>query len=813
MAKHKPLAAKKLRNVYDPNKFWFESTEELAPPEFSVLAQKRAVEAINFGMGMGGLDHNVYVAGPREAGMGHITRSLISDRARREPPPPDWVYVHNFKDPDRPRALQLPQGRASEFAKEMAELIEDVKTEIPELFESEDYSTRRDEVAKRFHTERTNILQGLEEQVKAEGFILNISQVGMVIIPAKEDKPLEEADLAAMNDEDKEALRERSNQLQTEMGQAVRRIRKMEKGLKEQLKDLDRRVALFAVGHMIDELQEKYADQKPVLGYLKEVKNDIIINIDDFKQKGGGQQAGPFPMPSQEVNLTRYEVNVLVDNSGLEGAPVIFETNPSFTNLFGSMERKAQFGALFTDFTMLRAGALHRANGCYLILRTLDLLKWWVSYEALKRALRTKEINIEDASEIYGLITTKGMKPEPLPMNVKVILMGDPIYYQLLYAHDEAFAKLFKVKAHLDHQIERKQKTIKDFALFVRRIVDEHGLLQVHKSGVARLVDKASKVAASQEKMTLQLAEIADIIREADYCAREAKSDLIRAEHVHEAIRQKTYRCNLYEERLQEYILKDVINIQTKGTSVGQVNGLSVYMLGDYAFGRPSRITATVSPGKGGTVSIDRESKMSGNIHTKGVLILGGYLRGAYAQETPLSLTASLAFEQSYGMVDGDSASGAELYAILSAVTNLDLAQGIACTGAISQKGELQAIGGVNEKIEGHFEVCQARGLTGEQGVIIPKSNSRDLMLKPEVVEACEAGKFHVWAVDHVDKAMEILTGLPAGKPRKDGTYHPDSIHGRVMARLKELAEKAKALVEEEKKTEEEEGGCASCGA
>lgn len=812
MAKYKPLKISQLRKVFDPEKLWFDTTAEVDPPPHGVMGQERAVDALDFGMGMNGSDYNVYVAGPREAGMGYISKALVSSRAKKESAPPDWAYVHNFKNPDAPTALRLRQGQAAEFVNDMDELIDDVKTEIPEIFESDDYSARRDELVKRFGEERTKILGELEEKVKAEGFLLNMSQVGMMIVPAKDEGPLDEADLAKMSDDEKEALKEKSNLLQTEMTQAVRVIKKMEKGLRGQLKDLDRRVALFAVGHLIDELQEKYSDQKSVLAYLKAVKDDIILNIDDFKQKQQ-QQVGPFPVPQQEVNLSRYEVNALVDNSECEGAPVVVESNPTFANLFGTMERRAQFGALFTDFTMIRPGSIHRANGGYLIIRVTDLLKWWISYEALKRSLQHKEIYIEDPAEMLGFMTTKGMKPEPIPLDVKVILLGDPMYYQLLYAYDEAFAKLFKVKAHLDTQASRKQARIREFSTFLRQVIDEHDLLQADRTGVAALIEDSSVRAGTQDKLTLQLGEVADLIREADYWARKGKAETIGGEHVNKAIDAKMRRANLYEERLHEVIIKDIIHVATKGHEVGQVNGLSVFMMGDYAFGRPSRITATVSLGKGGAVSIDRESKMSGSIHTKGVLILEGYLRGKYAQNIPLSLTATLAFEQSYGMVDGDSASGAEAYAIISALADLPINQGIACTGAISQRGELQAIGGVNHKIEGHFRVCQSRGLTGEQGVIIPKSNIRDLMLRQEVIDAVEEGKFSIWAVDAIDKAMDILMGVPAGKLRKDGTYPPKSIHGLAMAKLEEMAEKVKGQPNGDRpKGGDDAPACASCG-
>lgn len=811
MPAHKPLAVKKLRNVYDPEKLGFESTEQISDQKHTIIGQERAVKALRFGIGMPGHDYNIYVAGPREAGMGYLTRTLVVEQAKKQPAPSDWVYVHNFKDPDQPRALKLEKGAAQGFAKSVSELIEMIKNEIPEIFESEDYSQRRDELIKKFHAERSSVLSELEEKVKAEGFILNVSQVGMVIMPARDDKPMDEADLAELDDEAKENLRTRSNELQTEMNQSVRRIKNLEKDLKNQMKDLDKRVALYAVGHLIDDLQEKYNNNKAVLTYLKEVKDDVILNIDDFKSKSSHSQ-GPLPMPPQEVNLTRYEVNVLVDNSEAVGAPVVFEPNPSYTNLFGSMERRAQYGALFTDFTMIRPGALHRANGGYLLIKAIDLLKWWISYEGLKRSLKEREIRLEDPAEMLGFITTKGMKPEAIPLDVKVIIMGDPMYYHLLYAHDEAFAKLFKVKAHLSDQTDRLSKHVREFTRFLCRVVEDNKLPHIHKSGVSQLIDNASRLADSQDKLTLQLGEVSDLLREAGHWAREDKAELIEAKHVDRAVDEKRLRCNLYEERIQEVMEKDIIHVPTKGVEVGQVNGLSVYSLGDYSFGRPSRITANVSIGKSGAVSIDRESKMSGSIHTKGVLVLEGYLRGKYAQDAPLTLTASLCFEQSYGMVDGDSASGAELYAIISALTGLPIRQGVACTGAISQKGELQAIGGVNQKIEGQFALCNSRKLTGEQGVIIPKANVRNLMLRQEVIEAVEAGKFNIWAVDKVDHAMEILMDVTAGTIRKDGTYPPKSIHGLAAARLAEMAKKGKDAGNGKPKTEAPAPACETCG-
>jgi len=783
--KYRPLDPGQLRKRCDPDSLGFENSAELASAPVRVLAQERAVKALTFGMGLGGLDFNVYVAGPSKTGLTYITRTLVEEEAKKKGVPRDWCYVYNFHGPDQPQALSLPAGKGKELKKDIEELIRDIRNDIPEVFESDDFSKKKEEFLRNFNQERSLLLAALEETVLAEGFLLNVSQVGMVIMPAKEGQPLDEETLKSLDEEQKKGLRVKSEHLQVEMNNVVRKIRALEKDLRKQLKDLDQQIALYAVGHRIEDLQEKYQGHSEVLKYLQEIKEDVIKNIDDFKSKPG--TAGPFPTPLMEPSFARYEVNVLVDHSETQGAPVVYETNPTYLNLFGSIEKKAQFGALFTDFTMIRPGALHRANGGYLIIKVLDLLRSYFSWEALKRSLKNKHILIEDLGEQLGLSATKSLKPEPIPLGIKIILIGDPTLYHLLYTWDQDFPKIFKIKAQLDDEMDRQEVQLGDYAAYMAQCCQERRLRPMHKTGAARLIEYSSELTGRNFKLSLRMAEINDLLQEADCWAGQAESPVIRGEDVEKAIAEKIFRSNLYEEKIQEAMALGDLKIETAGFKTGQVNGLSVYNLGDYSFGRPSRITANISLGKEGVVNIERESKLSGNLHTKGVMILSGYLKEKYARDQPLSLSASLAFEQSYGMVDGDSASGAELLALLSALVQTPLFQGIAVTGSVSQKGEMQPIGGVNQKIEGFFEVCKIRGLTGQQGVVIPEANIKDLMLKKEVIEAVEKGRFQVYAITEIEEGLEILTGKKAGRRKKDGSYPQNSLNARIETRLSQM--------------------------
>jgi lon-related putative ATP-dependent protease len=794
------LKPESLRAIVDPDSLGFETTLDVTPLKEKVVGQDRAVHALEFGLGVKDLEYNIFVAGPPRAGKTETIMAYVQELAAKEPTPPDWIYVHNFKDPERPQTLSLPTGKGRGLKADMEELISTLRVHIPEVFESEDYSNRRESLMRGFTQERNAILQGLDAKAGEEGFILNISPTGLMIFPGKDGKPLIEEELKALSDEEREALRQKSATLHTEMNEVIRKIRKMEKEYQEKEKKLDQDVALYVVGHHMEELREKYKDLSQVMDYLKDVQEDILKNIDDLKRRPG--TPAPFPFPTPEPSFTQYQVNVFVDHSETKGAPVVMEVNPTYSNLFGAVERRAQFGALVTDFTLIRAGAVQRANGGYLILEALDLLRWYFSYEALKRCLKNGEIKIEDPMEMFGLITTRTLQPQPIPLNIKVILIGDPYVYQILYIYDEDFHKFFKIKAHFDWRMRKNDDHVQKFCELVAGYCQEQKLMALHKTGMARLIEYAGELAGHQQKLTLQLMEVLDALKEANYWARTNTHEVIFGSDVEKAIQEKTYRADLPEEKMQEFIDEGMLFIETEGTVVGQMNGLSVYGLGDHVFGRPSRITATVSLGKEGVVAIDREAQLAGNIHNKGVLILAGYLKSRFAQDKPLTLSASLTFEQSYGMVEGDSASMAELVTLVSALADVPLAQNLAMTGSVSQRGEAQPIGGVNWKIEGFYKVCKARGLDGKQGVIIPKANVQDLMLKKEVVDAVQDGKFHIWAVGHADEALELLTGMPAGQRRPDGTFEPDTVNAKVDQKLRQMMELARELMKEKEEKE-----------
>uniref|UniRef100_A0A7C3V9I4 endopeptidase La n=1 Tax=Desulfobacca acetoxidans TaxID=60893 RepID=A0A7C3V9I4_9BACT len=789
------LKPENLRAEVDLNDLGFETTADLAPLKFKVVAQDRAQRALEFGLGIKDHEYNIYVAGPRHARKTETIKDYVSELAAKEPCPPDFLYVHNFKEPERPRSLVLPAGRGRTLKTDMEELLANLRMRVPEVFESEEYASRRENLVRQFTQERNAILQELDAKATQEGFILNISPTGLMLFPGKDGKPMSEEELKALTEEQRESLRQRSNVLHEEMNEAILKIRRMEKEFQEAERKLDQDIAHAVVSQYLEDLVDKYQDLPPVIEYLREVETDILKNIEDFKKKPGAPSPFPFPLP--EPSFTQYQVNLFVDNSEGKGAPVILENNPNYSNLFGGVERRAQFGALVTDFTLIRPGSLHRANGGYLILTMIDLLRWFFSYEALKRCLKDREIKIEDLAEQMGFIAARTLQPQPIPLRIKVILIGDPYLYQLLYIYDDDFGKLFKIKAQFDWEMKKTPEHLQDFCAVVAAYCQDEKLLPIHKTGMARLIEHAQELAGSQNKLTLQLKEVLDVVKEANFWAKSNEHQVIFGTDIERAIEEKIYRSDLPEEKLQDFIDEGMLFIETAGGVVGQVNGLSVYTLGDHAFGRPSRITATYALGKEGVVAIDREAKMAGNIHNKGVLILSGFLKSRFAKDKPLTLSASLTFEQSYGMVEGDSASAAELLALLSVLADVPLKQNIAITGSVSQRGEVQPIGGVNWKIEGFYKVCKARGLDGTQGVIIPKANVKDLMLKKEVVNAVKDGKFHVWAVGSVDEALELLTGLPAGRRLPDGTWEPDTVNYKVDQTLRRLMEMAREFMKE----------------
>jgi lon-related putative ATP-dependent protease len=799
------LPVEKLRWVCDPQVMGCNTSEEMKTLE-TIIGQERAVRSLQFGLGIKELGFNIYVAGLPGTGRTTAVERFLEEVAREKAIPHDWCYVNNFRDSYRPRALRLPPGRARELRADMKRLVAGARGELQRVFESEEYTARKEEITQSFQQRRDDILSQMNERAQEEGFLIRVSPIGLMTLPLKQGKPLSEEEFMRLGSQEREKIAQKQKELQSELEAIVRQGRAVEKSASEELQKLDQEVALYSLSHLIQDLKEKYQDVPQVVTYLEEVKDDILENLSQFRAEPGEQQPSlPFPVPApRETPFRKYEVDVLVDNSELEGAPVVVEMNPTYSNLFGRIEQEARFGALVTDFTLIRDGSLHRANGGYLVLPVDEMLRNPFSWDSLKRALRDREITIEDVGERLGFITTKSLRPEPIPLDVKVILIGHPQFYHLLRAFDEHFSELFKIKADFDTQMDRTEENIRDYAAFVGSVCEEENLRHLDNSALVKIVEHGSRLAADQEKLSARFGEIADVIREASYYATQESLTYVTGAHITKAIDERFYRSSLTQERIQEMIERGTIKIDVTGERVGQVNGLSVLELGDISFGRPSRITASIGLGREGLVDIEREAKLGGPIHTKGVMILSGYLLEKYTQDKPLSLSARLVFEQSYSGVEGDSASSTELYAILSGLSHLPIKQGIAVTGSVNQKGEVQAIGGVNEKIEGFFEVCKANGLSGEQGVIIPESNVTNLMLKEEVVEAVKEGKFHVWPVKNIDEGIEILTGVKAGQRQDDGTFEERTINDRVDKRLRELAEALKEFARPaEKKAEE----------
>ncbi|MBC7252069.1 MAG: AAA family ATPase [Anaerolineae bacterium] len=799
------LSADEVRRTCPVELFDFEHTGELAVAD-EIIGQPRATRAIDFGIDIASPGYNVYVLGPAGTGRTTTIQRFLERRAAKGPVPDDWCYVYNFDEPSRPRALRLPPGTAVRLRADMERLVDHLRLEIPRAFESEEYEKTRNQIAAELQKAQEEELSALGQKAGQLGFGLMRTASGLVPVPVVNGQPMTPQAYNALPAEERARLTDIRRQLEEELNDAGRRIREREREARQKAQELDRQVASFACGPLIDELQETYQDLPEVVDYLEAVRQDIIERVTDFlprKEEEAAAQAGDVLAGAPGPRLTRYKVNVLVDRSGLKGAPVVVEPTPTYYNIVGRVEQKAHMGMMVTDFTLIKPGALHRANGGYLVLNIQDVLSESFTWEALKRALRNAEIRIEELGGQYRLFALSTLEPEPIPLQVKVILLGSPTLYYLLYGQDEDFRKLFKVRADFAVEMDRNEENISEYVQFIATRCAEEGLRHFDRSGVARVVEYGSRLVEDQNKLSTRFGDIADLIREASYWASRNGHELVTTEDVERAIQEKVYRANMVEERIQEHIRDGTILIDTTGEVVGQVNGLSVYNLGGYSFGRPSRITARTYAGKGGVVHIEREVKLSGPIHDKGVMILSGYLGGQYAQERPLSLSASLTFEQMYDEVDGDSASSAELYALLSSLSGLPLKQSIAVTGSVDQRGEVQAVGGVTYKVEGYFDVCRARGLTGDQGVIIPRQNVRNLMLRQDVVEAIREGKFHIYPVASVDEGLEILTGREAGVRGEDGTFPEGTVHFLVEQRLRKLAEAERP--EEEQRRESEE--------
>jgi len=797
--KAKELSYKELRREFDLSKLKYETTDQILEVE-EIIGQERAIRAIEFGLNIESPGYNIYVTGISDSGRTSTVQNILHKAASGKDSPPDWCYVHNFENPDQPIAISLPPGKGRVFKKDMEELINTLKKEIPKAFRSENYKERRTSLLKKYEKEKKAILSQTEEQAQKRGFKILRTPFGFTTIPIKENgEPLKEEEYEALSREEKEKIQNNMAAIQKEIAQTFEKVNELDKKAKDTINEFNRKVARFVVKQNIKTLEEKYIESPPVDQYLRNVATDILDNIDDFFKEE--QKSTPKISIPEEDRFTRYQVNLIVDNSQTKGAPVVIETNPTYGNMFGRIERKIQFGAFITDFTKIKAGAIHRANGGYLVVDVKRVLMYPFVWDTLKRILRNKEIKIEDVGEQYGFFSTSGLKPAPIPLNVKVVMIGRNEIFNLLHYYDENFKKIFKVRADFDWETKSNGLAITRCAQFLCKLCNKEKLRHFDKTGLAAILEYSSRLAENQEKLSLLFGKIANIAREANYWAKIQNNQYITRENVEKALEEMEYRNNIIEDKISEMIREGTLYIDTEGAKVGQVNGLSVYHYGEFIFGKPSRITAQTFMGNKGVINIEREAKLSGKTHDKGVLILSGYLGGKYGEKTPLTLYATLTFEQSYSYVEGDSASAAELFAILSSLSGLPIKQGIAVTGSVNQKGEIQPIGGVNEKIESFFDACKEKGLTGEQGVIIPSSNVKNLMLKKEVVEAVKQGKFHIYPIKTVDEGMEILTGISAGERGKDGLFPEGTVNRRVEDKLSYLLreqEKLRKMAEKE---------------
>lgn len=783
------LPAEKYRKVCDPGKIEVHSTDEMRKLD-EIIGQDRALRALKFGLEIKEQGFNVFVAGMPGTGRKTAVGDYVNILAKTKPRAEDWVYVNNFTNPAEPNAIKLPAGRGKKFAEDMDALISEVRRIVPRIFESDDYAARKEAALRSIEEQKAKLFAEINASAQQQGFIIQSSPMGLLTIPVMNGRPLREEDFVALPHQTKDEIQRRREKLNADLRQAFRGMRELDGKVSEAIAKLNRDVAQMSVGPLIQDLREKYSDLREIDAYMTAVQNDILDNLDQFAAEG--QQPQPqFPF-FREMPFRKYEVNVIVDNSRLDGAPVVIEHTPSYQNLIGKIEKEVQFGIVSTDFSMIRAGSLHKANGGYLIIPVEDLLRNPFAWEGFKTALKTGAVTIEEPGERMGLIATKGLKPEPIPLNFKAILIGTPLIYQMLLSLDPDFKELFKVKADFDVTMERTPENVKKYTAFMCTFCHKSGLKHLDRGAVAKIVEYGSRLTEDQEKLSTRFGSIADIIRESNFYATQEGSEYIMARHVNKTLEEIVYRSNLVQEKIQEYIRRGIFLIDTEGAKVGQVNGLSVISLGDFSFGRPSKVTASIGVGREGIIDIEREASMGGPIHTKGVMILGGYLSNKYAQDKPLSLAARLVFEQSYEGVEGDSASSTELYAILSALSGLPVNQALAVTGSVNQKGEVQAIGGVNEKIEGFFEICKAKGLTGSQGVLIPASNVQNLMLKEEVIEAAKAKKFSIYPISTVDEGIEVLTGVRAGSRLADGSFEEGTVNFLVDKRLREMAEKLK---------------------
>ena len=777
------LKPKDLYKICNPELFKFQSTADIKPLK-GIIGQDRAVRSLLFGLDMDYQGYNIYLSGAYGIGKTTLARDQVEEMARKRPVPSDWCYVFNFNKPDSPRALELQTGLGKQFKKDIEQQVDKVIKKTFKALEGEVFEYKRNDINAQFMEQTNALYLQVEEQARQMGFAISRSEQGINSIPLRDGEVLSQEAYMSLSENERAEIMRKSAIVQEKINEAFRQYKDMEKMIKERYRQLEQETARSVATPNFVYLFDRYRDHQQIIEYIQELQQDLLTNIETFVKQDDNNPWSFLRHGDRRSLLKRYLVNLMVDNSELQHAPVVFETNPTYANLFGQIEYESEFGILATDFSKIKAGSIHRANGGYLILHMYDLAKNYYIWDTLKRVLKNNEITVESISRMFGISNSETLQPEPIPINIKVIIIGEPFYYYLLYNNDEEFQKLFKIKADFDIDMQRSRSHINEYAQFISSVCEEENLRHFDRGAVARVIEYGSRMVDHQNKLSTQFNKLVEIIYEANYWAQKDHSDLVKEKHVKNAIKEKRYRSSMIEERIQEQIKHQILMIDVYGHKVGQINGLAVYEMGEHLFGRPVRITAKTFMGESGLVNIEREIRMSGSIHSKGVLTLNGYMGAQYAQDKPLSLTASLTFEQSYQGIEGDSASSAELYALLSSLAGVDLYQGIAVTGSVNQNGEIQPVGGVNQKIEGFYQVCKDRGLDGKQGVIIPRQNVVNLMLDDEIAEAVREKKFHIWAVKDINEGLEILTGLPAGQADHQGNFPPDSVHGMVNARL-----------------------------
>jgi len=793
MAAIRSLQSQELYKGCKPEDFKFETTAEL-DGNTEIPGQARAAEAVRFGLGIEHDGYNIFALGPAGTGKQFLVERFLAERAATRSVPPDLCYVNNFVEPNKPSLLILPPGVGCGLKKDLREVIEEITSALPGVFESEEYQAKVNAIRQSVQSDKR--FAELQAQANEKSIAMLHTPVGVVFAPMKEGAVLSPDEFSKLSPAEQKHYAAAIEELEEQLAKILRQVPRWEREVRNQIRELNREMTQFAVGHLLDELRQKYSAHSCVLQYLDAVQKDITDHSRQFIPAEGSPTSATSDVFKGASAGRRYDVNILIDHSNERHAPVVYENHPSYDNLLGRIEHIAEMGTLVTDFNLIRPGALHRANGGYLLIDARKLLMSPYAWEALKRVLQSRQIRIESIGQSLGLVSTVSLNPEPVPLDLKVVLLGEREVYYLLCHYEPEFMELFKIAADFDDTFHRTKESEQLYSNLVAAIAAREKLHAFDKTAVMRLIEHSSRLAGDAEKLSTQIRELVDLLREADYCATQAGRSVITRSDVQCAIDAYVRRADRLREHLQEATLRNTIYIDTEGSKTGQVNGLSILQLNGFAFGHPARISARVRLGKGEVIDIEREVELSGPIHSKGVLILAGFLGGRYAGEYPLSMSASVVFEQSYSGVEGDSASSTELYALLSAIAELPIKQSLAVTGSVNQFGEVQPIGGVNEKIEGFFDLCKARGLTGDQGVLIPSSNVKNLMLRQDVVDAVARGEFHIYPVETIDQGIELLTGIEAGERNPDGDYPYGTVNHLVERRLQEMAKKQMELAQ-----------------